>query len=126
MSSQTISKLTVAAGLHALAKQGITLTNYHGVTHPSQPNYVASVGGDLHGVHTDTHHRIDKSVHTIVDLLEAKGVSWSEYQEEMPYSGFQGDWKNQENGKNNYVRKHKYALHFLNHPWSWKLTETAP
>jgi len=100
------------AGLHALAKQGITLTNYHGVTHPSQPNYVASVGGDLHGVHTDTHHRIDKSVHTIVDLLEAKGVSWSEYQEEMPYSGFQGDWKNQENGKNNYVRKHNPLMSY--------------
>jgi len=28
-----------------LATKGITLENYYGVTHPSQPNYVASVGG---------------------------------------------------------------------------------
>ena len=29
-----------------LASKGITLTNYFGVTHPSEPNYVASHGGD--------------------------------------------------------------------------------
>lgn len=28
-----------------LAKKGITLSNYNGVTHPSEPNYVASIGG---------------------------------------------------------------------------------
>lgn len=30
-----------------LASQGITLSNYYGVTHPSEPNYVASVGGKI-------------------------------------------------------------------------------
>ena len=36
---------SMAAGdpnLHWLAQQGITLTNYFGVTHPSEPNYAAS------------------------------------------------------------------------------------
>jgi hypothetical protein len=28
-----------------LATKGITLSNYNGVTHPSEPNYVASIGG---------------------------------------------------------------------------------
>ncbi|CAE7010119.1 Phosphoesterase-domain-containing protein [Pyrenophora teres f. teres] len=28
-----------------LAKQGISLTNYYGLTHPSQPNYAASLSG---------------------------------------------------------------------------------
>jgi hypothetical protein len=46
-------------------------------------------------------------VKTIADLLEAAGVSWSVYQEDMPYSGFEGDWVNQQNGANMYVRKHK-------------------
>jgi hypothetical protein len=55
----------------------------------------------------DLFSRIDKSHKTIVDLLEAKGVSWSEYEEDIPYSGFEGDHVNQENGKNDYVRKHK-------------------
>lgn len=33
-----------------LAKKGITLTNYNGVTHPSEPNYVAAIGGDYFGM----------------------------------------------------------------------------
>jgi len=33
-----------------LASKGITLSNYFGVTHPSEPNYVASVSGDNYGM----------------------------------------------------------------------------
>lgn len=33
-----------------LATQGITLSNYFGVTHPSEPNYCASIGGDNFGM----------------------------------------------------------------------------
>lgn len=94
-------------GLQWVASQGITLTNYNAITHPSQPNYVASVGGDTHWVWEDWSFRIGSDVKTIVDLLEDAGVSWSLYQEDMPYSGFEGDWINQENGANDYVRKHK-------------------
>ena len=36
--------------LSSLAKKGITLTNYFAVTHPSEPNYVASHGGDYFGL----------------------------------------------------------------------------
>jgi hypothetical protein len=35
-----------------LAAQGITLSNYFAVTHPSEPNYVASHGGDNFGMGT--------------------------------------------------------------------------
>jgi hypothetical protein len=95
------------ANIQWLATQGILLDNYLAVAHPSQPNYVASVGGDTHGVTNSDFFRIDSSVQTVVDLLEANGVSWSEYQEDLPYSGFQGDYINQKNGANDYVRKHK-------------------
>ncbi|KAJ7793174.1 hypothetical protein B0H14DRAFT_3498357 [Mycena olivaceomarginata] len=37
-----------------IAKQGITLTNYNSVTHPSEPNYVSAIGGDFFGMHEDT------------------------------------------------------------------------
>jgi len=100
-------KLTRKASLKWIASQGITLTNYKAITHPSQPNYVAAVGGNTHWVWEDWTFRIDSSVKTIADLLEAAGVSWSVYQEDMPYSGFEGDWINQQNGANMYVRKHK-------------------
>jgi hypothetical protein len=95
------------ASLSWLASQGITLTNYLAITHPSQPNYIASVGGSTHWVIWDLFSRISSSEKTIVDLLDAKGVSWSEYEEDMPYSGFEGDYVNQVNGANDYVRKHK-------------------
>jgi len=82
-------------------KAGITLSNYMGITHPSQPNYIASVSGDTQGVVDDSFNAIDPSVKTVVDLLEAKGISWGEYQEDMPSTGYTG----MQSGE--YVRKHK-------------------
>jgi hypothetical protein len=99
--------LTFPANLSYLANQGITLTNYLAVAHPSQPNYAATVGGDTHGISSDGFTRLGKSIQTIVDLLEVKRISWSEYMEDSPYSGFEGNYVNQQTGANDYVRKHK-------------------
>lgn len=94
-----------------LASKGITLENYFGQTHPSEPNYVASHGGDYFGMDNDDLNFIDANISTIVDLLEEKDISWAEYQEDMPYSGFEGyTWVNQETGANDYVRKHNPAI----------------
>ncbi|KAK3933857.1 putative acid phosphatase [Diplogelasinospora grovesii] len=104
----------LAAGdpnLKWLAQRGITLSNHFAVTHPSEPNYVAAIGGDYFGMNNDNFNFIDANVSTVIDLLEAKGISWGEYQEDMPYSGFEGfAWVNQQNGKNDYVRKHNPAI----------------
>ncbi|GJJ13952.1 hypothetical protein Clacol_008209 [Clathrus columnatus] len=83
----TASSTTV---FRQLAQQGILLNNYFALTHPSEPNYVASVGGDFFGMHDDNLYNIPTNISTIVDLLEAKNVSWAEYQESMPSDGFQG------------------------------------
>ncbi|KUJ12359.1 phosphoesterase-domain-containing protein [Mollisia scopiformis] len=107
--------IDMAAGdpsLQWVAKQGITLNNYNAITHPSQPNYVASVGGDTHWVWEDWMFRIDSDVRTIVDLLEDGGVSWGLYQEDMPYSGFEGNWVNHKTGANDYVRKHNPLMSY--------------
>ncbi|OCL03494.1 acid phosphatase phoa [Glonium stellatum] len=94
-----------------LAKKGITLSNHYAVTHPSEPNYVASIGGDYLGMNNDNFNAIASNVSNVVDLLEEKGISWGEYQENMPYSGFEGmAWVNQETGANSYVRKHNPAI----------------
>ncbi len=96
-----------------VAKQGITLSNYHAVTHPSQPNYMASIGGDYLSMQHDEFTQVDKNVSTVIDLLEDKGISWGHYQEDMPYSGFEGmAYVNQKNGKNDYVRKHNPAVSY--------------
>ena len=93
--------------LSALAKKGITLSNYYGVTHPSEPNYVASIGGDYFGMDNDNFHHVPANVSTVIDLLEDKGVSWGHYEEDSPYSGFEGiAYVNQKTRKNDYVRKH--------------------
>ena len=41
-----------------LAKQGILLDQYFAVTHPSEPNYVATVGGDFWGMADDNLYNI--------------------------------------------------------------------
>jgi acid phosphatase len=94
-----------------LAKKGITLTNHFAVTHPSMPNYAAAISGDYYGINHDDMTAIPSNVSTIVDLLEEKGVSWGEYQEDMPYTGFEGfEYRNQKTGANAYVRKHNPAV----------------
>ena len=101
------------ANLAWLATKGIKLTNHFAVTHPSQPNYVATVGGDYFGMNNNLLTSIDRNVSSVVDLLEAKGISWSEYQEDMPYTGFQGSgFPNPTTGANAYVRKHNPAIQY--------------
>lgn len=102
-------KLTTGyvANLQWVASQGIVLTDYYSVTHPSQPNYVAAVGGSTFNVIDDTTTYIPSTTKTVVDLLEAKNISWSVYGQDMPYSGFEGNYVNQKTGANDYVRKHE-------------------
>ncbi|KAJ5629199.1 Acid phosphatase [Penicillium herquei] len=89
------------------AKQGILLTNFYAVAHPSEPNYCAAAGGDTFGMDNDNFHQVPANISTIVDLLDVGGVSWAEYQEHSPYPGFQGfNYSNQETHKPDYVRKH--------------------
>ncbi|CAG8978381.1 hypothetical protein HYALB_00010400 [Hymenoscyphus albidus] len=89
------------------AKKGITLRNKFAVTHPSEPNYMAAVGGEYFGLDSDPFTAIPRNVSSVVDLLEERGITWGVYQEDMPYSGFQGfEYVNQQNGANDYVRKH--------------------
>ena len=75
-----------------LRKQGVFLSNSHGVTHPSQPNYIVSISGDTFGFINDDNGwatRIQDDdpnqppITTIVDLLEAQGLSWKSYAEDL-------------------------------------------
>lgn len=99
------------ANFAAFAKKGITLSNYYGVTHPSEPNYLAAIAGDYFGMQNDDFNRVDKNVSTVIDLLEHRGISWGLYQEDMPYSGYEGfSYVNRKTGANDYVRKHNPAV----------------
>jgi hypothetical protein len=90
-----------------LASQGITLSNYWAITHPSEPNYCAAAAGENFGMGNDDFNAIHANASTIADLLDTRGISWAEYQEHMQYPGFQGfSFSSQEMYGNDYVRKH--------------------
>jgi len=74
---------------------------------------MAVFGGDYFGINGDPFTEVPENISTVADLLDDKGISWSFYQEDMPYSGFEGfDWVNQKTGANDYVRKHNPGILF--------------
>ena len=56
-------------------------TNYFGVAHPSQPNYIAATSGSTNGVTNDNDVTIN--VTNIVDQLEANGKTWKAYMQSL-------------------------------------------
>jgi hypothetical protein len=69
--------------LNRLAAEGTLLTHDDAVTHPSLPNYIALLAGDPLGIHNDcrTCHRGGR---TLVDQLQAAGISWKAYYQGLP------------------------------------------
>lgn len=41
-----------------MKEQGILLSQYYAVTHPSEPNYAAAAGGDFWAMHDDNYYNI--------------------------------------------------------------------
>jgi len=84
------------------------LTNYHAVTHPSQPNYVAQLGGNYFTCTDDTPCNLNYK--NLVDLLEAKGLTWKGYMEN--YTQAAGGACNTTISFNTYYRKHNPFMSF--------------
>ncbi|KAK4152885.1 phosphoesterase family-domain-containing protein [Chaetomidium leptoderma] len=101
-------KVNVDGSIADLKRQGISLTRYYAHTHPSQPNYLAAVGGDYFGLDHDYWVRIPENVATVADLLEDKDVTWAGYFEDMPSPGYMGNYSDGSTGNGgwDYVRKH--------------------
>jgi phosphatidylinositol-3-phosphatase len=56
-------------------------TNYTGVAHPSQPNYIAATSGSTNGVTNDNDVTIN--VPNIVDQIEGSGRTWKGYMQSL-------------------------------------------
>ncbi|KAI9824610.1 MAG: hypothetical protein M1832_001700 [Thelocarpon impressellum] len=95
-----------------LAELGVLLTNFYGLTHPSQPNYIASVGGDYFGMGDDGFVTIPANISTVVDLFDTKGIDWREYMEDTPGPGYMGPSSSNSDGKLAYVRKHNPLISY--------------
>src|SRR5436309_10631442 len=80
-----------APNLTALANRFGLATNYFGVTHPSEPNYVALLGGNTFGVASDDPYFINTVRQpSLISQLDQAGVSWKAYLQALPYAGYEG------------------------------------
>jgi len=97
--------------LKQLGADGASATNYRGVTHPSQPNYIALFGGDTYGITNNSRH--DLAAPNLADQLEKGGHSWAVSAENYPGGCFKGATaKGGDDGAGTYARKHNPAISF--------------
>jgi phosphatidylinositol-3-phosphatase len=74
--------------IQQLASNNGLATNYFGVTHVSLPNYIAATSGQTWGSNSDDVNQAPLFDHeNLVDQLEAAGVSWKAYMEDLPFAG---------------------------------------
>ncbi|WP_394770755.1 alkaline phosphatase family protein [Lacisediminihabitans sp.] len=71
--------------LTSLASQYSTADNYYGVTHPSMPNYIATIAGDNFGIQDDNDQNVvNLNRVNLVDQLESRHIGWGAYLETLP------------------------------------------
>jgi hypothetical protein len=69
--------------LNSLANTYALATQFHGVTHPSLPNYIAMTSGGTNGI-TSNCTNCHTSATNIVTQMERAGISWKGYMEGIP------------------------------------------
>ncbi len=106
--------------------EGVLMTNYSAVTHPSLPNYIAMVGGDRFNVTSDgpassSTYQVPANTPNIATQLEAVGLTWHEYSETQPTPCAVDD-------SGLFVSKHDPMPHFLitqNNPTSCNANDVS-
>ncbi len=163
--NQIIGNRQDAPFINKLAAHNRLATDFHGVTHPSLPNYLAAISGDFQGIFDDCAAGAsircapEEFVSTsgdgtsatsltpaeaatassaphlfrgknIVDQLEAKGLSWKAYEENLPAPGSQAVNAPVVGGTtvNLYAQKHNPFMYFsdINYPGSARLRKIVP
>lgn len=102
--------------INALARRGVLFTNSYGVTHPSQPNYLALFSGTTRGIGSNAC-PLDLTGKNLGSALIAQGLSFASYSESMPETGYTGCMYGA------YMRKHNPAANWkelaaFNQPFS--------
>ncbi len=103
--------------LTSLAAAGATFSDAHGVTHPSQPNYLALFSGSTQGVEDDSCPLTFRGSNLAAQLQTA-GRTFVGYSEDLPEAGYTGCRSRR------YARKHNPWVDFpdlpeaVNQPYS--------
>jgi len=90
----------------SLAASDASLTNWHGTSHPSLPNYLAFDSGSTQGQTSDCTTCGPFSAPDLGGQLTAKGIPWTAYMESMPSACFTGG------GSGEYAKKHNPFVYF--------------
>ncbi|MFF0610260.1 alkaline phosphatase family protein [Nocardia tengchongensis] len=69
--------------MHGLMQGGALMTNYHGVYHPSDENYLAIAGGDTYTSGATYWPNINSPQRNLGDTIEAAGKTWKAYEQGM-------------------------------------------
>ncbi len=82
-----------APEVNALAADYGIATHYTGVGDPSEPNYVAMLGGSTFGISDDNPyfwpgHTVNQP--NLMSQLEGAGKTWKAYLQGIPYAGYRG------------------------------------
>jgi hypothetical protein len=112
----------VAPIINALADSYGLATAYEGVSDPSEPNYVAMLGGSDFGISSDDPYFFPGqtvSADNLMSQLDAAGKTWRGYFQDMPYPGYRGYcFPGKCNGipdsDTEYVAKHNGIVNFAN------------
>jgi acid phosphatase len=103
--------------INGVANRGALFSQSYGVTHPSQPNYLALFAGSTMGI-TDNSCPHSFRTENLASLLARAGFTFATYSESMPSAGYSGCMSG------HYQRKHNPAVNWqgYNVPASANLT----
>jgi phosphatidylinositol-3-phosphatase len=116
-SSQVLGSSS-APYINALARSGAVLTRSYGVTHPSQPNYLALFSGSTQGITNDSCPHTFRG-NNLGAQLRAHGLSFAGYSQSLPATG------SRVCSSHGYARKHAPWVNFSNLPGSVNRTMSA-
>jgi hypothetical protein len=107
---------TTAPYFTSFAAAYANLTNFYGVSHPSQPNYLDGFSGSNQGVTGDGYCTFPASTDNLAKQLATAGKSWRVYAQDFPGNCFDGtSFTGGVDGPGlpgQYVRKHSPAIGF--------------
>jgi len=110
--------------LNSLAKQGALLTNYYGLHHPSQPNYLEFFSGSNQGVCNDTCSTAQFSGPSLGGNLIKKGLTFVGYAEDLAGAPNHASW-NSTCTNCYYALRHAPWIYFKDVPASASLDFTS-
>lgn len=114
--------------IRQLATESLLLTESYGVTHPSQPNYLALFSGSTQGVAGNTC-PLEFTTDNLASQLSTKGLSFASYSESLPFAAdktcMSGPYRRKHNPAANWPQQASANLPFADFPQDFSKLPTV-